>query len=88
MNMAIYIVNHKVENFEHWKKAYDAFQHVVEGAGVIDHHVLASVDDPNHVVVIGEGAVDDLRKFLASDELKAAMSGAGMVGAPDLFIGM
>ena len=86
-NMAIYVINHKVENFENWKKAYDAFQHVAEGAGVKDHYVLASLDDPNHVVVIGEGAADDLRHFLASDGLKSAMVGAGVVGKPDIFVG-
>ncbi len=85
--MAIYVVNHRVESFDKWKKAYDAFQHVAEGAGVKDHYVLASVSDPNHVVVIGEGAAGDLKHFLASDDLKGAMKDAGVVGEPDMFIG-
>ena len=85
--MAIYVVNHKVEDFDRWAKAYAEFQHVAEGAGVKDHYVLASVDDPNHVVVIGEGAADDLSNFLASDELKSAMEGAGVIGRPDMFVG-
>ena len=85
--MAIYIVNHKVEDYESWRKVYDEFQHVVEGFGVKDHHVLRSVDDPNHVVVVGEGAADDLRNFLGSDELKSAMKGAGVASKPDIYIG-
>ncbi len=85
--MAIYIINHKVKDFAQWKKAYDAFQHTVEGAGIEDHHVLTSADDPNHVVVIGEGAMADLQKFLESDELKAARKGAGVVGKPEGFVG-
>jgi len=85
--MAVYVVNHKVENFDAWKKVYDEFQPVVVKAGIKDHFVLQSTDDKNHVTVIGEGSLDAVRAFLSSNDLKAAMGDAGVVGKPDIFIG-
>lgn len=85
--MAVYVVNHRVENFEEWKKVYDAFQSVATSAGVKDQYVLTSLEDQNHVVVIGEGSADDLQNFLSSDELKSAMADAGVSGTPDIYIG-
>lgn len=85
--MAIYCVNHRVQDFTEWKKTYDEHQPWIREQGVKDHFVLQSLDDPNHVVVIGEGSVEDLQALMASDDLKAAMAEAGVVGAPDIFIG-
>lgn len=85
--MAAYVVNHKVRNFVEWKKAYDAFRPKAKDFGIEDHYVLQSAEDQNHVVVVGEGSLADLRKFLGSDSLRSAMQGAGVSGVPDIFIG-
>ncbi len=85
--MAVYCVNHRVSDFAEWKKVYDAFQPTVKKRGIKDHFVLQSLQDPNHVVVIGEGSAEDVQALLTSDELKAAMAESGVVGAPDVYIG-
>ena len=85
--MAIYVVNHSVEDFTAWKRAYEAFKPTAMAAGITDEHVLQSPDDPNHVVVIGNGEIGDLQAFLQSDALKSAMAGAGVVGIPDIYVG-
>ena len=85
--MAVYVVDHKVEDYEEWRKVYDAFQATAVEAGVKDQYVLTSMHDPNHVVVIGEGSIDDVQKFLSSDQLRSAMGEAGVSGEPSIFIG-
>ena len=85
--MAIYCVNHRVRDFTEWKKTYDKHQPWIRQQGVKDHFVLQSPDDPNHVVVIGEGSVEDLQALFSSDDLKGAMAEAGVDGVPDIFIG-
>ena len=50
-------------------------------------YVLTSLENKNHVVVIGEGPADVLQSFLNSDELKSAMANAGVSSAPDIYVG-
>lgn len=85
--MAFYIIDHKVKDFDVWKKAYDAFEATRSEYGVKEHYALQSVNDSSHVLVVGEGELGAIEKFINSAELKSAMAGAGITGAPNIFIG-
>ena len=85
--MAFYIVDHKVKDFDAWKKVYDDFEPARREYGVKEHYAIQSVHDPKHVLVVGEGERGAIEKFISSDVLKKAMAGAGIDGAPNIFIG-
>ena len=85
--MAFYVINHKVKDFDSWKKVYDAFESTRERFGVKEHYTLQSVEDSSHVAVVGEGELEAVQKFINSEELKKGMGDAGIVGAPEIFIG-
>lgn len=85
--MAFYVVSHKVEDFSVWKKIYDAFEPTREQFGVKEHYALQSVDESNHVLVLGEGDLEAIKKYLDSEELKKGMGKAGVSGAPEIYIG-
>ena len=85
--MGFYVVNHKVNDFAVWKKAYDKFESTREQYGIKEHYALQSVDDSNHVLVVGEGALEAIQRFLHSEDLKSGMKNAGIASPPDIFIG-
>jgi quinol monooxygenase YgiN len=76
---------HQVADYAAWRNVYDAFKR--ESLGVRDHAVYRSVTDPNEITVWHD--FDDratAEAFTNSDELKAAMSEAGVVSAPNIWI--
>ena len=85
--MAFYVVDHKVNDFDGWKKVYDAFEPTRKKYGVREHYALQSVEDPHHVLVVGEGPMDAIQKFLNSDDLKKGLGDAGIAGHPRIFVG-
>ena len=85
--MAFYVIKHKVKDFSAWKAVYDDFEATRRKFGVQEHYAFQSVDDPLQVVVVGEGELANIQKFLNSDKLKSGMEKAGIVGAPSVFIG-
>jgi len=85
--MAVYVVTHKVNDFDTWKKVYDDFQSTHVKYGIKDHFVLRSIKDSNNVTVIGEGKVEEVQKFLNSEDLKKAMKSAGVSSSPEIFVG-
>ncbi len=85
--MAFYVVNHKVNDFGAWKKVYDEFESTRKQYGVKEHYALRSVEDPNHVMVVGEGELEAIQKFLNSEDLKSGMEGAGIASLPEIFVG-
>lgn len=85
--MAFYVVNHKVKDFEAWKKVYDKFESTRQQYGVREHYALQSEEDPNHVMVVGEGELEAIENFLNSDDLKSGMESAGLTSTPEIFVG-
>jgi heme-degrading monooxygenase HmoA len=85
--MGMIVVHHKVQDFKTWKTGYDKHAPARKAAGLNHDHVLQAVDDPNMVTIVMDFA--DLAKakaFAASDDLKAAMKHAGVVGAPTIHL--
>ncbi|MCH8013048.1 MAG: cyclase [Candidatus Marinimicrobia bacterium] len=85
--MAFYVVNHKVKDFDAWKIVYDEFESTRVQYGVKEHFALQSVEDSNHVMVVGEGELEAIQRFLNSEDLKSGMEKAGIAGPPEIFIG-
>lgn len=77
------VVVHDVQDYDRWKKAFDAHAGARESAGVIAHAVNRSVEDPNRVVVFLQAdEKESLQSFMASADLAEAMAAAGVEGKP------
>ena len=84
--MASLIIRHKVKDFAAWKKAYDAHAGARTAASLGPGRVTRSVDDPSEVVILFDvGDLEKAKAFCASNDLKSAMQGAGVVDKPDLY---
>lgn len=84
--MTTMFVRHTVANYAAWRKAYDEFQTVQKAGAVKAQAVYQAADNPNDVTVTHDFA--DLKAahaFAQSPELKKAMQGAGVVGAPTIW---
>lgn len=79
-------VRHTVADYATWRKAYDGFAPVQKARGVTAQAVYQSVENPNDVTVFHDFAsLEAARAFVASDDLKQAMQGAGVIGAPTIW---
>jgi len=73
------LIDHRVADFDAWKRMYDDFRMDSAKEGVRFHQVLRSPDDPNRVVVThafdssGEAAA-----FIEGQTLRDAMGRAGV----------
>ena len=85
--MSYYVVSHKVDDFGKWKKVYDDFESVRNKYAVKEQLLIQASDDSNHVLVVGQGDLDAIQKFISSEELKTGMKDAGVSGEPNLFVG-
>jgi quinol monooxygenase YgiN len=79
-------VRHKVTDYTGWRKGYDAFEPTRTRLGARGHAVYRDVDDSNDVTAWHDfDNIEAAKAFAASSELKAAMKGAGVVGAPTIW---
>lgn len=84
--MATMFIRHTVSNYNTWRKAYDSFAPLQKAKGVTAAAVYQATDNPNDITVTHEFAtVDAAQAFAKSEELKKAMHGAGVVGAPTVW---
>ncbi len=83
--MANIMIHHKVQNFETWKKAFDEHAPARETAGCTGGELFQSADDPNEVVIrFSWDTLENARAFSSSDDLRAVMAKAGVVGQPTI----
>jgi len=76
-------VRHHVADFDAWKRGFDGRAAARAQGGVIGHAVARANDDPNEVIVFLQAeSVDSLRRFTGSDDLRNAMTAAGVQGTP------
>lgn len=79
------IVRHKVADYGKWKLAFDAHLNRRMASGEMGFRILQSVDDPRDLtLVLDWDSLDSARRFMKSDDLRAAMQSAGVVGEPDV----
>lgn len=80
------MVNHKVKDWDAWKKAFDSHKQARVDAGLIDRALGHTVGDDHKVTIVF--AVSDMEKakaFMASKDLKDKMAEAGVDGPPTFF---
>ena len=83
--MSYLLIHHKVENFDTWKRAYDDHRVARNVSGLKELRLLRGLSDPNDVVLLFEARdLEKARAFAHSDDLRQAMKGAGVIGAPEI----
>jgi quinol monooxygenase YgiN len=81
------VIQHRVKDYEAWRKVYDGFADVQNAGGVTHESVHRAKDDPNNLLVIhGFANVAEAETFLAGSELRDAMQRAGVEGQPRIEI--
>ena len=79
------LIQHEVEDFATWKEAYDSRTDVHDDAGFKELQILQGLDNPSNVVILFFNPnIERAREYLNSDDLKQAMEGAGVIGAPQI----
>ncbi len=79
--MFVLAVQHRVRDYDAWKKVFDAFP--PEKAGARFHRVNRMVGDPNLVTIVaGWPTAAGAEAFKANPDLAKAMKDAGVVSAP------
>ncbi len=81
------VIQHRVKDYDAWRKAYDGFADAQSAGGVTHESVHRAKDDPDNLLVIhGFANVADAEAFLAGAELRDAMQQAGVEGQPRIEI--
>ena len=79
--MIVGAIRHSVADYDAWKAVYDTMPPTSRGAKFA--RVNRSLDDPNVVAVVtGFDTLEEIQAFMESDELRAKMAEAGVVGEP------
>ena len=77
------IVQHRVSDYNAWRKVYDEVADLQTRGGVLTKSVHRGKDDPNLVLVRHTFAtMDAATAFFSNGDLKAAMQRAGVAGPP------
>jgi quinol monooxygenase YgiN len=83
--MATLLVQHKVEDYQAWRKIFDDHAESRKEFGSTGFQVFKSPSDPNDITVkIDWPSVDAATAFAASSSLKEAMKNAGVASQPEL----
>lgn len=79
------IVRHKVSDYSRWKEAFDAHLNARLAAGETGSRVFQGIDDPREVTLLLDwDSVEHARRFVSSDDTRATMKNAGVIGDPDI----
>jgi hypothetical protein len=79
------VVTQAVENYETWKRAFDAHADARRSAGITTTHVNRHAENPNLLSVYLAGTdATKLTAFLSSSDLAATMLNAGVKGPPHI----
>jgi len=80
---ATLIVRHRVNDYSAWRSVYDSVDELRQQHGCTDDEVLADPADKQDLFVLHRfPTVDQAKAFAGSNELREAMSRAGVVGPP------
>jgi heme-degrading monooxygenase HmoA len=79
--MAKLIINHKTDDFNKWKVAFDALDPARKKYGNSGAVVYRGHADPNDLVIISQwGSADQAKAWSQSPELREGMKNGGVVG--------
>jgi hypothetical protein len=78
-------IHHKVKDYSTWRSGYDAEEKNRHTAGLTNGRVFCSTEDRNDVVVLLDVAdVTKARTWFGSEDQKAVMHKAGVIGSPSI----
>ena len=87
MATATLIVRHRVNDYSAWRSVYDSVDELREQYGCSDDQVLVDPADKEDVFVLHRfPSFEQAEGFAASNELREAMSRAGVAGPPRIEI--
>lgn len=79
------LIEHAVESYDSWKQAFDDHAATREDAGCLGGHLFHVAGNPDDVTILFEwDSLENARAFVDSDDLRATMEKAGVVGQPSL----
>jgi hypothetical protein len=77
--MTISFVQHRVADYDAWRRVYDSVAELQREGGVTDKAVYRTEGDPEHVLVMHEfGSSQEAHAFFENPELRQAMQDAGV----------
>jgi hypothetical protein len=79
------IVKYKVADYARWKPIFDADGANRQAGGSKGGQLFRSADDPNEVIMLLEWDLEQARQYSQSEELRARMQEAGVLGPPDFY---
>lgn len=83
--MTYLLIRHEVNDFDHWKTAYDNHKSARDEADLREMYLLQNRYNHNEVVILFEAKNEHkAQDFIESEDLKEAMKGAGVVGTPEI----
>lgn len=79
--MALLILKHPVQNFDHWYSFFTAAKPVRDRHGCCDGKIWREASDPNSVLILHEFSTEQAaHEFMEDQELHAHMKNAGVAG--------
>jgi quinol monooxygenase YgiN len=86
--MVTMFVKHKIGSYGNWKRIYDEVQPLRKERGVTSASVYRDASDPNLIIVTHQFKdLNAATAFANSEDLKATMAKAGVIGAPEFWFG-
>jgi hypothetical protein len=79
------IVKYKVADYARWKSIFDADGANRQAGGSKGGQLFRSADDPNEVVMLFAWDLAKARQYSQSEELRAKMQEAGVLGPPEIY---
>jgi hypothetical protein len=76
----------KVESYEQWRSVFDEGADARSGHGLTSGKVYQDPTNPNHITVIVEGDLEDMKAYGSSELLLEAESRAGLICDTTLFL--
>lgn len=84
--MAHMMVKHKVKDYGEWKRVFDGFIDTRRSGGEKNYQIYHPDNDPNSLIAMFEwDNLDNARKFAGGNDLKEAMSKAGVIEQPQIY---
>jgi hypothetical protein len=78
------VIQHKVADYDKWRKAYDSHDSVRQAYGINHFVVGRGMDDSNAIIVMDKmNDVMKAKEFSGMPSLKEAMKKAGVLGKPE-----
>ena len=79
------LVRHTVEDFDKWHPVFTEHASARKDHGSKGARLFRNAEKPNEITILMDwDSFDNARAFFASDTLRSAMQGGGVVGQPDV----